>query len=114
MNPSRVFCPGPILDMALVAAGLEQTGIAHRPRLLSDNGPSYLSGQLASWLAEHEMAHIRRKPYHPITQGKIERYHGSLKNQILLENYTQRSELPTKSPQSSNILLHQPDSKSED
>jgi putative transposase len=33
------------------------------------------------------MAHSRSKPYHPMTQGEIERYHRSLKNQILLENY---------------------------
>lgn len=33
------------------------------------------------------MTHTRGKPYHPQTQGKIERWHCSLKNQILLENY---------------------------
>jgi putative transposase len=33
------------------------------------------------------MMHTRGKPYHPTTQGKIERYHRSMKNQILLENY---------------------------
>ena len=33
------------------------------------------------------MTHTRRRPYHPMTQGKIERYHGSMQNQILLENY---------------------------
>jgi transposase InsO family protein len=33
------------------------------------------------------MTHTRGKPYHPMTQGKIERYHRSMKNQILLENY---------------------------
>jgi putative transposase len=73
--------------MALDAAGLERVGVEHRPRLLSDNGPSYLSTQLGSWLAEHGMTHTRGKPYHPMTQGKIERYHRSMKNQILLENY---------------------------
>jgi len=75
------------LTLALRSSGLERVHVRHRPRLLSDNGPSYLSGQLAAWLAEHEMAHTRGKPYHPMTQGKIERYHRSLKNQILLENY---------------------------
>jgi transposase InsO family protein len=75
------------LTLALRSSGLEHVRVRHRPRLLSDNGPSYLSGQLASWLAEHEMDHTRGKPYHPMTQGKIERYHRSLKNQILLENY---------------------------
>jgi putative transposase len=33
------------------------------------------------------MTHTRGKSYHPMTQGKIERYHRSMKNQILLENY---------------------------
>ena len=75
------------LAMALRSSGLERVRVRHRPRLLSDNGPSYLSAQLGSWLAEHGMAHTRGKPYHPMTQGKIERYHRSMKNQILLENY---------------------------
>ena len=39
------------------------------------------------------MEHTRGKPYHPQTQGKIERCHRSLKNQILLENYYFPSEL---------------------
>jgi putative transposase len=75
------------LRLALNAAGLTQATVQQRPRLLSDNGPSYLSAQLGSWLAEHGMTHTRGKPYHPMTQGKIERYHRSMKNQILLENY---------------------------
>ncbi len=33
------------------------------------------------------MDHIRGAPYHPQTQGKIERWHQTLKNRILLENY---------------------------
>jgi putative transposase len=75
------------LAMALRSSGLERVQVRHRPPLLSDNGPSYHSAQLGSWLAEHGMTHTRAKPYHPMTQGKIERYHRSMKNQILLENY---------------------------
>jgi putative transposase len=75
------------LALALRSSGLERVRVRHRPRLLSDNGPSYLSTQLGSWLTEHGMTHTRGKPYHPMTQGKIERYHRSMKNQILLENY---------------------------
>ena len=33
------------------------------------------------------MGHVRGAPYHPQTQGKIERWHQTLKNRILLENY---------------------------
>src|SRR6202167_6467904 len=75
------------LAIALRSSGLERVRVRHRPRLLSDNGPSYLSAQLGSWLEEHGMTHTCGKPYHPMTQGKIERYHRSLKNQILLEHY---------------------------
>jgi transposase InsO family protein len=62
-------------------------GFIHRPRLLSDNGSSYIAADLAKWLDGQNMAHIRGAPYHPMTQGKIERWHQTLKNRILLENY---------------------------
>jgi hypothetical protein len=75
------------LTLALRSSGLARVRVRQRPRLLSDNRPSYLSGELASWLAEHAMTHTRGQPYHPMTPGKIERYHRSLKNQILWENY---------------------------
>ena len=75
------------LDLALQASGLEQVEVAHRPRLLSDNGSSYISADLASWLEGKSMTHVRGAPYHPMTQGKIERWHQTLKNRILLENY---------------------------
>ena len=75
------------LERALQASGCDQVGVQHKPRLLSDNGPSYLSGELAEWLADNGMDHVRGAPYHPQTQGKIERWHQTLKNRILLENY---------------------------
>jgi transposase InsO family protein len=76
------------LELALQASGLARANVAHRPRLLSDNGPSYISGDLAEWLDDRSMDHVRGAPYHPQTQGKIERWHQTLKNRILLENYT--------------------------
>jgi transposase InsO family protein len=61
--------------------------VRHRPRLLSDNGPCYLSGDLREYLAGKDMAHTRGAAYHPQTQGKIERYHRTLKNVVTLRNY---------------------------
>ena len=75
------------LELALQASGCDQVNVQHRPRLLSDNGASYISGELAEWLDEKDMDHVRGAPYHPQTQGKIERWHQTLKNRILLENY---------------------------
>ena len=72
------------LKDALRAAGLSRK---QRPRLLSDNGPCYRSGELKEWLADHGVDHTRGKPYHPMTQGKIERWHRTMKDRILLEHY---------------------------
>src|SRR5271167_1023026 len=75
------------LALALAASGLDTARAAYRPRLLSDNGSSYISADLAEWLDDRKMLHVRGAPYHPMTQGKIERWHQTLKNRILLENY---------------------------
>jgi len=62
------------LDLALAASGLGQMTVVHRPRLLSDNGSSYVATDLAKWLDQQKMEHLRSAPYHPETQGKIERW----------------------------------------
>ena len=73
----------------IVKKALDKTGIPleNRPRLLSDNGSCYISGDLKEYLDEEDIKHVRGKPNHPQTQGKIERYHRSMKNIIRLENY---------------------------
>ncbi len=75
------------LKLALQASGCDQANVLHKPRLLSDNGPSYVAGELADWLKDKKMSHVRGAPFHPQTQGKIERWHQTLKNRMLLENY---------------------------
>jgi len=83
------------LDLALAKTGRERTRVVHRPRLLSDNGPCYVSKQLKEYLADHGLGHTRGKPYHPTTQGKIERYHRTMKNQVKLDTYYYPWELET-------------------
>lgn len=75
------------LDLAIAATGVKQVAVKHRPRLLSDNGSAYISGELAEYLALQGIQHTRGAPYHPQTQGKIERYHCSIKNVICLEHH---------------------------
>jgi putative transposase len=75
------------LTLALAASGCDRVEVAHKPRLLSDNGSSYIATDLAEWLEDKGMKHVRGAPNHPQTQGKIERWHQTLKNRILLENY---------------------------
>jgi transposase InsO family protein len=81
------------LELALSASGCESAKVAQRPRLLSDNGSSYITGDLAEWLEDRGIRHIRGAPFHPQTQGKIERWHQTLKKRILLENYYLPGEL---------------------
>ena len=83
------------LELALKASGCDRAKVAHKPRLLSDNGSSYISGDLAQWLGDQGITHVRGAPHHPQTQGKIERWHQTLKNRVLLENYYLPGDLET-------------------
>ena len=75
------------IELALQASGCDQATVVHKPRLLSDNGSSYVAADLANYLDTKGMDHVRGAPHHPQTQGKIERWHQTLKNRILLEHY---------------------------
>jgi len=79
------------LEEALVKAGYQNRG--NRPRLLSDNGSAYISGEFEDYLYRKGIVHVRGKPFHPQTQGKIERYHRSMKNVVLLDKYYSPSAL---------------------
>jgi transposase InsO family protein len=75
------------LELALEASGCDSAKVIHKPRLLSDNGASYVASDLADFLKDKGMNHVRGKPYHPQTQGKIERWHQTLKNRVLLNHH---------------------------
>lgn len=78
------------VDQALQKAKIK---VNAKPRLLSDNGSCYLSGELKSYLSKRGVEHTRGKPMHPQTQGEIESYHRTMKNRILLEHYYSPEEL---------------------
>jgi putative transposase len=75
------------LELALEVSGCNDATVVHKPRLLSDNGSSYVAADLAEYLDDKGMDHVRGAPHHPQTQGKIERWHQTMKNRVLLENY---------------------------
>ena len=78
------------LEDALNTTGLTEARVHHKSRLLSDNGPCYISKELREWLQDQDMEHTRGAPYHPMTQGKIERYHESLDNVTPADVYNGR------------------------
>ena len=57
------------IELALTASGCDRAVVQHKPRLLSDNGSCYISSDLAEWLEEQKMDHVRGAPFHPQTQG---------------------------------------------
>lgn len=65
-----------------------------KPQLLSDIGPSYVSNELKAYLKnELKIKQIHGKPMHPQTQGKIERYHRTMKNVVKLNQFYHPEEL---------------------
>jgi putative transposase len=82
-----------VIEEAIEFSGVKHAHVVQRPRLLSDNGPSFISGELKKYLAGAGIKHIRGKPFHPMTQGKIERYHRTMKSIVTLDNYYAPEEL---------------------
>lgn len=80
----------PSVDKAMQFAGLTKQ---NAPVLLSDNGKCYVSSELKTFLREKGIKPINGKPCHPQTQGKIERYHRTMKNVVKLDNYYSPEEL---------------------
>jgi transposase InsO family protein len=74
-------------SLAITASGCRDVPLRQRPPLLSDNGPGFISDAFAQWRVQQGIQHVRGAPAHPQTQGKIERWHPTIKNRILLENH---------------------------
>lgn len=77
-----------VVEMAVEATGIKDLSEDKRPMLLSDNGPGFSSELLAGHLAAHGIRHIFGKPYHPQTQGKVERLNRTVKSRVCLVVHT--------------------------
>jgi transposase InsO family protein len=82
-----------VVQKAVDATGMSVIPVEDRTVLLSDNGAGYLSRQFGEYLRLVGVRHIIASPYHPQTNGKIERYHRSLKGEINQLPYDMPSEL---------------------
>jgi len=82
-----------VVQKAVDFTGMTDVPVEDRTALLSDNGVGYLSRQFGEYLRLIGMSHIVASPYHPQTNGKIERYHRSIKGEIKLIPYEMPSEL---------------------
>jgi putative transposase len=82
-----------VVQQAVDFTGMTDVPIEDRTVLLSDNGAGYISQQFNQYLRLVGIRHITASPFHPQTNGKIERYHRTLKGEINQVPYDIPSEL---------------------
>ncbi len=82
-----------VVQEAVEATGMAEVPLRDRTSLLSDNGPGFLSRTFGHYLWLLGIRHIVASPYHPQTNGKLERYHRTIKGQVKLVVYETPSAL---------------------
>ncbi len=71
-----------VVQEAVDATGMTDVPVEDRTKLLSDNGAGYISRAFRSYLSLVGIGHILAAPFHPQTNGKVERYHQSIKREV--------------------------------
>jgi len=82
-----------VIQQAVDVTGMTDVPLEDRTVLLSDNGAGYISQQFNEYLRLVGVRHITASPFHPQTNGKIERYHRTIKSEINQLPYEMPSEL---------------------
>ena len=54
-----------------------------KPRIISDNGPQFIARDFKEFIRISGMTHVRTSPFYPQSNGKIERWHKSLKRECI-------------------------------
>ena len=71
-----------VVQEAVDAIGMTDVPVENRAKLLSDNGAGYVSRAFRDYLHLVGIGHILAMPFHPQTNGKVERYQQSLKREV--------------------------------
>jgi len=82
-----------VVERAVEFTEMKNVPVEDRTRLVSDNGSSYLSHAFEDYLRMLEIRHLHCAPHHPQTNGKIERFHETLKARLNLLVYTSPEQL---------------------
>jgi transposase InsO family protein len=82
-----------VIQKAVDATGMTEVPVEDRTKLLSDNGAGYVSKVFRDYLRLVGIGHILAAPFHPQTNGKVERYQQSLKREVNQQPYELPSQL---------------------
>ena len=82
-----------VVQEAVDKTGMTEVPVADRTSLLSDNGSGYVSRGFRDYLRLVGIKHIRAAPFHPQTNGKLERYHQTIKRDVKQLPYEMASDL---------------------
>jgi len=74
------------LDVAIVCQAALEKHPGVKPRIISDNGPQFIANDFKAFVRHSGMTHVRTSPYYPQSNGKLERWHGSLKTETIRPN----------------------------
>jgi transposase InsO family protein len=70
-------------DVEMVLQRAKEKYPAARPRIISDNGPQFIAKDFKEFTRISGMTHVRTSPYYPQSNGKLERWHKTLKGECV-------------------------------
>jgi len=70
-------------EIEIILQGGKEKYPEAKPRVISDNGPQFIARDFKEFIRISGMTHVRTSPYYPQSNGKIERWHKSLKGECI-------------------------------
>ncbi len=71
------------IDVETILQRAREAYPAARPRIISDNGPQFIAKDFKEFIRVAGMTHVKTSPYYPQSNGKIERWHKTLKGECI-------------------------------
>jgi transposase InsO family protein len=70
-------------DVEIVLARALEKHPGVKPRIISDNGPQFIAKDFKEFIRTYNLTHVRTSPYYPQSNGKLERWQGSIKQECI-------------------------------
>ena len=74
------------VDVEIVCQAAIEKHPGVKPRIISDNGPQFIAKNFKAFVKFHWMTHVKTSPYYPQSNGKLERFHGTIKKECIRPN----------------------------